>query len=109
MPVPTHIYRPLHEGVPGNVTVSVTAFMKGDPRFQRANEQGGDRGGSLAQLREKFNGDEGEMKDLFLGLTHHISLAPWADSDPDTTYINIKFRFVPDVPIKKSPLPDYRR
>ncbi len=30
MPVPSHTTRPLHEGMPGSVTVSVTAFLASD-------------------------------------------------------------------------------
>lgn len=105
MPVPSHTTRPLHEGMSGAVTVSVTAFQAGDPKFQRGGGQSGNRGMRLADLRKQFGGDEGDVMDPHLGQKHHVSLKQWANSDPGTTYLEIQFRFAPGAPMKGSQQP----
>ncbi len=50
-------------------------------------------GWPLRSLRERFGGEEGEMTDPW-GCTHRVSLARWADADPDETCIDIAF--IPD-------------
>ncbi|MDP8909536.1 MAG: hypothetical protein M3N47_10580 [Chloroflexota bacterium] len=50
-------------------------------------------GWPLRSLRERFGGDEGEMTDPW-GCTYRVSLAQWADADPDETCIDIAF--IPD-------------
>ena len=75
----------------GNVIVRIVAFQKGDPRYQAANGKG-ERGLSVAQLRKRFGGDEGEIPDPIYGQMHHISLKQWANEDPETTFLRISFR-----------------
>ncbi len=75
----------------GNVIVRITAFQKDDPRYQLASGKG-NKGLSIAQLRKRFGGDEGEIPDPYLGHMHHISLKPWANEDPEKTFLQISFR-----------------
>ncbi len=75
----------------GNVTVRIVGFQKGDPRYQLASGKG-DKGLSIAQLRKRFGGDEGEISDPYHGHLHHISLKPWANKDPEKTFLYISFR-----------------
>ncbi len=54
---------------------------------------------SIAELRLRFDGnDEGYLTDP-MGEKHYFSLKPWAKSDPDTTYVQISYRFTPDTSI----------
>ena len=48
-------------------------------------------GVSLRQLRHALGGDEGFMTHPVTGEPVPVSLAPWADADPDTTIIRIGF------------------
>lgn len=105
MSLPTRTTRPLHEGMQGTVTVSVTAFQAGDPKFQRRGGQSGNRGIPLADLRKQFGGDEGDVIDPHLGQKHRVSLKQWATSDPVSTFIEITFRFVPSTPMKGAQQP----
>ena len=102
----------LWERVPGKVIVVANAFAHGaaevevtfsDGRARTMTFEGGPphtyRGPSLAEWRERFGGDEGELTDPMLRQTHRISLQPWADADPDTTSLRFDFMFVPDEPI----------
>ncbi|QBD78647.1 hypothetical protein EPA93_22710 [Ktedonosporobacter rubrisoli] len=81
------------ENITGNVTVHIVAFQKGDPRYQFASGKG-DKGLSIAQLRKRFGGDEGEIPDPYSGQMHPISLKPWADKDPEKTFLHISFRIL---------------
>ncbi len=76
---------------PGNVTVHIVAFQRDDPRYQLASGKG-NKGLSIAQLRKRFGGDEGEIPDPYHGDMHHISLKPWANEDPEKTFLHISFR-----------------
>ena len=54
---------------------------------------------SIAELRERFDGnDEGYLTDP-AGEKHYFSLKPWVNADPHITYVQIAFRFTPDAPI----------
>lgn len=98
-------------GVPGKVVVITNAFVNGateaavtrsDGRVVRMTVEGGSppsRGFSVAEWRRRMDGDEFELRDYFLGQAHPISLRPWADADPDTTYVRFDFHFVPDEPL----------
>jgi hypothetical protein len=93
MPVPSHTTRPLHEGMPGAVTVSVTAFQAGDPKFQRGEDRAGiEECGSL--ICGSSSGRRGRRNGPAFG-PETSRLKQWANSDPGTTYLEIKFRFVP--------------
>jgi hypothetical protein len=58
---------------------------------------------SIAELRKRFGGDEGEVRDLS-GKTHFVSLKPWADSDPDKTFIIISFQYKGDLKPEDDPV-----
>lgn len=88
--------RPLYEGIPGTVTVQIEVFQEENRRSKR--EGSGKTGISLAQLRQMFGGDEGEMADPYHGKMHRISLRPWDDADAEKTFLHITFRFVPEKP-----------
>jgi hypothetical protein len=49
------------------------------------------RGRSLASLVREFGGYEGAMKAPFTGGLHEVSLLPWCDRDPETTWLDIQF------------------
>jgi hypothetical protein len=57
------------------------------------------RGRTIAEWRKILGGDEGQVKDTFRGLPHHVSLKPWANLDSDTTYLRVDFSFIPQQPI----------
>jgi hypothetical protein len=58
----------------------------------RAEHAGAPAGGpTLRELRARFGGDEGEVEDMY-GRIHRLSLAPFADRDPDETALAILFR-----------------
>lgn len=114
------------ERVPGRVVVTTFAFVNGasEPRIVRSDGrdvtytfEGGPpttyRGRSLVEWRERFGGDEGELTDPLLGQRHRVSLKPWADADPDTTFLRFGFAFEPDQPIPPGhplyPTPPWRR
>jgi hypothetical protein len=50
---------------------------------------------TLAHFRKKFGGNEGFLTDP-RGDKHHVSLASWADDDPETTYVLPSFTFTPE-------------
>jgi hypothetical protein len=50
---------------------------------------------SLAEVREQLGGDEGTYTAAD-GRTYPLSLKPWADDDPETTYFVFMPIFVPD-------------
>jgi hypothetical protein len=50
-------------------------------------------------VAKRFGGDEGVTVDPAVGQTHHISLKPWANADPNKTHIRIGFHFIPKQPI----------
>jgi len=60
----------------GNVTVHIVAFQRDDPRYQLASGKG-NKGLSIAQLRKRFGGDEGEIPDPYHGHMHHMSWNNW--------------------------------
>lgn len=57
-------------------------------------------GYSLRQLRERFAGEEGEICDPW-GTPHPLSLAPWADADPDATWLNVEFKAEPEYALER--------
>lgn len=87
----------MFKDAPGTVEVSVIAYRSGDPRFQVSDEGGQTRneGVSLAEMRARLGGDEGGIADPFKGLIHQISLQPWANADPNETFIRLAFWFQP--------------
>lgn len=77
--------------VPGKMTLIVSEVP--------ARAFGTVKAHSIAELRERFNGnDEGYLTDP-TGEKHYFSLKPWAKVNPHTTYLQIKYRFTPDTPI----------
>jgi hypothetical protein len=46
-------------------------------------------------MRERCGGDEGVVEDMF-GREHRVSLARWANEDPDRTRIVVSFSVSPD-------------
>jgi hypothetical protein len=72
-------------------TVVYHVFQVGDPRFQRVLPDGStfQEGIRLATLRKLLNGDEGYVTD-FAGSKHTISLKPWTDADPETTFVIVE-------------------
>ena len=72
-------------------TVVYHVFQAGDPRFQRVLPDGStfQEGIRLATLRKLLNGDEGYVTD-FAWSKHTISLKPWTDADPETTFVIVE-------------------
>ena len=82
---------PLFNGIPGKMTLIVSDVPARALRTIKAR--------SIAELRERFDGnDEGYLTDPS-GEKHHFSLKPWANVNPHTTYVQISYRFTPDAPI----------
>ncbi len=80
---------------PARVKVILQPYEKGDSRFIRRD--GSQMGYSLFQLRTVWGGkNEGQIVDPLKGLTHNISIEPWANRDPQTTYLFFTFRLVED-------------
>lgn len=81
----------MFHGVPGKMTLIV--------REVPARVLGNIKARSIVELRERFDGnDEGYLTDP-AGEKHYFSLKPWAKADPQTTYLQISYRFTPDAPI----------
>ncbi len=85
------------KGIAGRVEVNVTAFKDGDARYQIIDRAGRRRndGILLADMRRALGGDEGTLPDPAVGEKHHISLKPWAEEDPQRTFILVTFKFIP--------------
>ena len=49
------------------------------------------RGRSLASLVSELGGHEGEVTEYLNDRPHQISLMPWRDRDPDSTWLDIQF------------------
>ena len=82
---------PMFNGVPGKMTLVVSEVP--------ARAVGTVKAHSIAELRERFDSnDEGYLADP-AGEKHYFSLKPWAKENPHTTYVQIAYRFTPDVPI----------
>lgn len=79
----------------GRVQFTIIPFEEGDPEFRKADGQG-QPGMLVAQLKELFGGDEGEIVDPIKGQVHLVSLKPWATSDPTKTFLHFSFKFVSD-------------
>lgn len=85
-----------YKDTPGRVDVEIVAFKDGDPQFQMRDSTGQVRnqGVTLDEMRQILNGHEGDLIDPLVGLSHHISVAPWADADGQGTFIGVFFTFV---------------
>ncbi len=82
---------PLFNGIPGKMTLIVSEVP--------ARAIGAVKARSIAELRERFDGnDEGYLTDP-AGEKHYLSLKPWVKVDPHSTYVQISYRFTPDAPI----------
>src|SRR5579875_1051094 len=86
--------------VPGKATVEVRVV----PEEQRPKHRLQDgremyTGVPLRVLREHIGGHTGEVQDPQSGQKIAIDLTPWADADPDRTYVVLGFQFLPDLPI----------
>ncbi len=82
---------PMFHGIPGKMTLVVHEVPAKAIHTVQAR--------SIAELRLRFEGnDEGYLTDP-AGEKHYFSLKPWAKSDPDTTYVQISYRFTPDASI----------
>ncbi len=82
---------PMFNGVPGKMTLVVSEVP--------ARVAGTVKARSIAELRERFDGnDEGYLTDP-TGEQHYFSLKPWVKGNPHTTYVQIAYRFTPDAPI----------
>jgi hypothetical protein len=49
------------------------------------------RGNSLARLLREVGGYEGEIAHPTTGEAFPVSLAPWAECDPQTTWLTVRF------------------
>ncbi len=79
----------------GRVRLQVAVMQRVEQR-DLVNEQRWAKGSPLAEYRAALGGDEGEIMDPFHGQPHHLSLAPYANADPETTYLRVQFIFTPD-------------
>lgn len=79
----------------GNVRMQVSAIQLGDPGSLGSGRRGY-QGTPLGEFRAALGGDEGEIIDPFSGQPYHLSLAPYANADPETTFLRIQFIFTPD-------------
>jgi hypothetical protein len=83
---------------PGTWKVRLIVWREGDelPRAVRGiPEDSLKQANTLARMREVLGGEEGFLTDR-AGNQHRLSLAPWADQNPETTYCAPEWRFVPD-------------
>ena len=82
---------PLFHGIPGKMTLIVSVVP--------GRAIGAGKALSIAELRSRFDGnDDGYLTDP-MGEKHYFSLQPWAKANPDTTYLQIAYRFTPEVSI----------
>ncbi len=82
---------PLFHGIPGKMTLIISEVPVGATSTGKAL--------SIAELRTRFAGnDDGYLTDP-MGDKHYFSLQPWAKADPNTTYLQIAYRFTPEVSI----------
>jgi len=79
----------------GAVRLQVSVLHR-DDHSNLVNEQRWAKGSPLAEYRAALGGDEGEILDPFYGQPYHLSLAPYAHADPETTYLRVQFVFTPD-------------
>jgi hypothetical protein len=87
--------KPIQNGVPGKISLTVEALKGGDPKLKAPN--GDTQAVSLSEIRKTFGGkNEGVLRDPFHGLEHYISLKQWDKEDPENTFIRIEFKFKPD-------------
>lgn len=84
------------EGVPGKVTVIVTASKNGVTFPDGSVHKDGL---TLADWHERLGGDEADLPNPATGEKVHISLKKWANEDPKNTYINVAFSFSPNRPV----------
>lgn len=50
-------------------------------------------GFTITQMRRHYGGDDFTVFDPFWGRPYHVSLRPWARTDPDKTYVSISFGY----------------
>lgn len=79
----------------GNVRMQVSAVHLGDPG-SLGSARRGYQGSPLGEYRAALGGNEGEIHDPYYGQPYHLSLVPYAHSDPETTYLRVQFIFTPD-------------
>ena len=96
--------RDIFKIIPGTHTMEVVDFQAGDPRFEVMRSDGviTTLGVSVAQLRERFGGDECTITGPD-GEQYQLSLAPWSATNPDTTYLRMSYRFTPYQPVRIDP------
>ncbi len=82
---------PLFHGVPGKMTLIVSEVPTKSVGTVKAH--------SLAELRTLFAGNEDGYLTDPTGEKHYFSLKPWAKANPDTTFLQIAYRFTPEVSI----------
>jgi hypothetical protein len=78
----------------GTVQMQVSAVHLGPDNL--GDERRSYQGAPLGEFRAALGGDEGEIIDPFSGQSYHLSLAPYAHADPETTYLRVQFIFTPD-------------
>jgi hypothetical protein len=78
---------------PDGFTLEVVAAPRGEPSMIARAPDGTplQMGKPLRKCREEFGGDEGLVTHPFTGEMLSVSLRPWADADPDDTFVLVRF------------------
>jgi hypothetical protein len=90
---------------PESITVELWAIDIDDPLAASDRGGGRKRGVTLREMRDQLGGDVGQVLDMY-DCSHDVSLARWADADPDRTLIVTSFRGQRIKPPTKSLDPD---
>jgi hypothetical protein len=89
-----------YAGAPGREVLEITVQAADPNRNRYDHDAPGSVGAriqatTIARWRERRGGDEFVVTNPVTGRSHHVSLAPYADLDPETTYIGFVFHFYP--------------
>lgn len=87
----------LPRDVPGRWEVLLEEVARGEAEQTLSDGTRRLPGQTLAELRSRLGGDEGELGDPRHG-RHRVSLARWRDADPQTR-LRVSFIFTPDRPL----------
>lgn len=75
--------------------IKVHVFSANDanaPKTKTAEGESKIGGISLSEIRQRFGGNEFDIKDPS-GKSHHVSLLEWADANPDEVFVQIAFEW----------------
>lgn len=89
-----------YAGSPGREVLEITVQAADPNRNQYDHEAPGSVGAQIqartvSAWRAVRGGDAFTVTNPLTGRSHHVSLAPYADLDPETTYVGFVFHFYP--------------